>query len=192
MRQGQKQNSGQILIESIVAIGIVSATLLAIVSLVTLTLRISSINTRKTIASNLAKETLEVLRMQRDNKSFFMQTPLPSEQYYRLNYDFTEQGGWYLEDLNTEQQRLTPTAGLYTINYNNTTALWSVAAETPAPTPSNLGYYYRQIVIQDYAGDANKKRVDVIISFIDRGYVKNVTYTTVLTGWKSDIFEFRD
>ncbi|MEI6222261.1 MAG: hypothetical protein WCP97_05855 [bacterium] len=205
MKKKNTHSSGQILIESIVSFGIIASTLLAVIALLVLTLRVSRTNARKTISSNLSKETLEVVREVRDNSIptsenlKFFEIDATAAQYYRLNYRFQQtvgqsdapSGGWFLEKITDPVQQESPEASIYAINYDGDKDVWLPAVGDPMPTPSSFGYYYRQIKIQDLPGknpgdpaDTNKKRVDVIISFIDKGASKHISYTTVFANWK--------
>ena len=206
MYQANKNQQGQIIIEPLIAISIVSATLLAILTLTIFALRISGINVRRTKAHNLAQEAFEALRSIRDGDGTIQireggevrqeqwqwnKIPALQKKHFRI----ASQNPWVVEDLSqatspnyTVEDLLDSTNPLYKISYNTATLRWDPTEEDDP----NVEYYYRQIELSDYDSDGDgpnvpdpeEKEVYVKVTFFERGNKHEVSYRTVLTNWQ--------
>lgn len=183
---------GQLLIESLFALALVSATLVSVVSLLISAVRISGVNHRKAIASNVAREAIESIRSLRDNEadsaSLFASTS--ETRFFRLLYHFPEEDDptarWELE----ETYLADPLDDLYAIVYDPATRISRPVEDMEVmPDPSeSKGIFYRHISIGPAEGTSNpdKKTVQVRVSFIEKGDSRSVVYSTTLTNWKRD------
>ncbi|GEM_PF-6064910 len=203
-----KQN-GQILIEPLVAIVVVSSTLLAILTLTIFALRISSINVRITKAHHLAQESFEALRSIRDGEGSLKKNtgmseyvydhwnwdPIPvlQKKYFRVHEETIGTKQWVAEDLsssNAIEDLLDPMNILYKVFYNEAQQSWDPVTGTE---PTTTEFFYRQIIINDYDPDGTEgpeapipeeKEVFVLITFVERGNTHTVSYKTMLTNWQ--------
>ncbi len=161
MKEKPKQ-TGQVLIEAIVAIAIIATTLVGIVSLSIFVLRISGINVRRTKTNALAQESFEALRLIRDGQGSMKTSAgeyknwnwnaIPSTpEYFRIYYETTQTPIWVIEDVSNDLKKETPTSDIYRMYFNETENKWEPA---PTGTPSaGQEYFYRQIQLIDYDSD---------------------------------------
>ncbi|MDD4607143.1 MAG: hypothetical protein PHS07_02275 [Patescibacteria group bacterium] len=165
----QKNNSGQSLIETIVAFGILTTGIVAIMSLTASGLFNSGISRQRIVAINLAREGLEITRAIRDSRWLNPDTVdfLPAGKY-KVDYNDND-----LDNLvsNIVDCKLYQESGTQLFTHFNT------------GTETN---FWRMITISaEMTGESNRQRkVESWVQWQDRGKTYNYELEEILTDWK--------
>lgn len=150
------KTDGQSLVEVVVALGVVVALAISLVTASLLTQRTSRTATNNTQATKLVEESIEQMRVFRDRKGF---SALPSGAAGNTTY-------WCLNTTNADP-------ATWTINS-------SPAVTCPETKPLNQTSFMRSINIADGA-NVNQKKVTVTVTWTDSSGVQTVQNDTVLS-----------
>lgn len=145
--------AGQSLVEVVVALGVVAALAVALVTTSLVTQRTSLQAKNNTQATKLAQQTIEQMRVLRDRKGF---DSLSTGSCFTLNTTNSDPAMWTL-----------PACSGATLNGEVVTL--------------NNTDFRRKIAIATPSGTANQKQVIVTVEWTDSGGNQKVTNTTILS-----------
>lgn len=169
-----RNQKGQTLIETIVAVGIMIMGITAILSLTIATLSVSGMSKEKIVAMNLAREGIEITRAIRDTNW------LRNDLCWENNSCGLTNGEWRV-DWTTEFLSAVPTyeSGECTncqlkIDSNG---LYNLSSGSPT-------VYNRMVVIDDVIGEVAEKKIVSKVWWQEHGRTKTVELESRLTNWR--------
>lgn len=168
---------GQILLETVIALGILVVGVLAVVSLSTIILRNASVSGNRIIAVNLAREGIELTRLVRDTRW------LDPDDAWPFGLD----NGAYMIDSESGDQLVQASGAPGSVAecgsecdlYLDAMGRYTHAASA-TPTP-----FRRLVLIADASGDQTK-RVVVEVEWRERGNHLTYHLETHLSNWRDD------
>ena len=152
--QSSKLLRGQSLIEVVVALAVVTLLAISLVSTSLVTQRASRSAKNSTQATKLVEQNIEQIRVFRDRKGFDA-IPVSTTSCYILSASDPNPGNWSLSTTNC-------TTGGEIITLNNTSFNRKIAITLPV---------------------ANKKLIEVTVTWTDSGGSQTVKSQTFLTSW---------
>jgi len=170
MKTIYKNNSGQSLIEVIIAVFILSTAITAVLALVTQNFIAAKPSKLKTQASFLAQEAVEIVNNIRDknwnegatwDNNFYDPAVGKQDGWYKLNA-FSSTNGW--------------------------TLIWKSATEASDDTSPALSLdnvtFTRYIKVAKFESSNDKRQIDVKVTWVEDGRNTQIETTNILTNWK--------
>lgn len=145
-------NSGQLLIEAVVAMGVISVGLLGVFSVLSNSLAISKVTSNQYVGTYLAEEGIEVVKNMIDTNQTAWNLNLVQGSAYKFAVEY-DSATPNVADLG-QPLRFDPSTGLYNYETGNSTTFVRTITVTSLPVDGNPG---------------EELRVDSVVTWLDQG-----------------------
>ncbi len=204
-----KNKPGQILIEAVFGLALVSTILVVLVSLSLRSLRVQVLNKQWQQTDSLEQEALEAIRQIRDgfgsirftdsetnttvstgwdwvNQDIWNQSGPPQETwngtgtgYFRLYYD-AQLGSWTLDQTGSVEA----TDPVYRLYWDSVSGSYGYPGQGGFPTSATASPYYRQVVFSETSQSPASRMVSCIMTWNDRGTLHESKVVSLFSRWQ--------